>query len=225
MALRAIQRWKPDQVVFIGDFGDCYSISEFDKDPERKVSFLDEVEAVNRELDQVQNLVDANAVFIEGNHEDRGRRKVWRQVPELAGLVSIPRLYRLRERGWKHVPYRGVHRIGNVAYTHDIGRAGVNTARQTVVDFGGNIVVGHSHRGGVYYQGEAKGSAHFCLNVGWLGDVKKVDYMHQAKALRDWQLGFGTVIHDGAKAAFARFHPVVRGAVEVDGVILDSPLR
>ena len=115
-----------------------------------------------------------------------------------------------------------MHYINNVAYTHDLGRSGVNSARQTLLDLGGNVVFGHTHRGAVVYQGEVKGSAHFALNVGWLGDVKAIDYLHRARALRDWQLGFGTVIHDGPKRAFARFHPIVGGRVEVDGQVYST---
>jgi hypothetical protein len=31
---------------------------------------------------------------------------------------------------------------------------------------------------------------------GWLGDIKKVDYMHQVKVRRMWSLGFGVGYHD-----------------------------
>lgn len=194
-----------------------YSVSDHSKDPARKDLLADEVASVNRELDRVQGIIDGNAVFVEGNHEDRLRRYLWDKAPKLLGTCNVDRLYRTRERGWKHVSYRDLHRINNVAYTHDLGRAGVNAARQSLLDFGGNIVFGHTHRGAVVYQGEVKGSAHFSLNVGWLGDVGAIDYMHRARAMRDWQLGFGTVIHDGPKRAFARFHPIVNGRVEVDG--------
>lgn len=211
--------WKPDLVVFIGDFGDNYSVSSHPKDPAIKDLLMDEVAAVNAELLKVEAIVGECAVFIEGNHEDRLRRYLWDKAPKLLGTTSIKELYKLGDRGWKHVPYRSAHHINNVCYTHDLGRAGVNSARATLLDYGGNIVFGHTHRGCVYYQGETRGSAHFALNVGWLGDVKSIDYMHQAKAKRDWQLGFGTVIHEGPKRAFARFHPIVRGQCEVDGRI------
>jgi len=211
--------WKPNLVVFIGDFGDMWSVSDHSKDPARKLLLADEVAAVNAELDKVQEIVDGNAVFIEGNHEDRLRRFLWDKAPKLFGTTDVTKLYRTKERGWKHISYRELHAIQNVAYTHDLGRSGVNAARQSLLDLGGNLVFGHTHRGAVAYQGEVKGSAHFALNVGWLGDVNEIDYMHRARALRDWQQGFGTVIHDGPKRAFARFHPIVGGKAEVDGVV------
>lgn len=211
--------WKPDLVVFIGDFGDMYSVSDHSKDPARKDLLADEVAAVNKELDRVQALVDGNAVFIEGNHEDRLRRYLWDRAPKLLGSCEVSSLYRVRERGWRHIKYRDLHRIHNVSYTHDLGRSGAYAARQSLIDLGGNLVFGHTHRGTVVYQGEVKGSAHFALNVGWLGDLTAIDYMHRARALRDWQLGFGTMIHESPKRAFARFHPIVSGVVEVDGTI------
>lgn len=205
--------YRPDLVVFIGDFGDNYSVSAHSKDPSRKDLLVEEVEAVNRELDKVN----CDAVFIEGNHEDRLRRYLWDHAPKLLGATSVEKLYKIRERGWRHVAYRDFFKLNNVTYTHDLGRSGVYAARQSLMDLGGNLVFGHTHRGGVAFQGEVKGSAHFSLNVGWLGDVAKVDYMHKARALRDWQLGFGTVIHEGPKAAFGQFHPIVKGMCRVDG--------
>ena len=214
--------WKPDVVVFIGDFGDMWSVSDHSKDPARKDLLIDEVAAVNRELDKVENIIGEKAIFIEGNHEDRLRRYLWDKAPKLLGTAEVKKLYRIGERGWKHVHYRDYHTIAPVTYTHDLGRAGVNAARQSLLDFGGNLVFGHTHRGSVVYQGEVKGNAHFSLNVGWLGDVNEIDYMHKARAMRDWQLGFGTVIHDGPKRAFARFHPIVGGRVEVDGHVYST---
>ena len=196
-----------------------YSVSDHSKDPSRKELLHEEVDAVNRELDRVEALVGDRAIFIEGNHEDRLRRYLWDKAPKLLGTTDIPKLYRTKDRGWIHVRYRDAWAIHNVTYTHDLGRSGTYAARQSLVDFGGNLVIGHNHRGGVVYQGEAKGSSHFCLNVGWLGDVAAIDYMHRAKALRDWQSGFGTVIHDGPKRAFGQFHPIVGGKVEVAGKI------
>ena len=221
LVLNVISDWEPDLVVFIGDFGDNYAVSDHSKDPARKDLLADEVAKVNAELDRVQELVDSKAVFIEGNHEDRLRRYLWDKAPKLLGACDIDTLYRIRARGWKHVPYRDLHQIGNVTYTHDLGRSGANAARQSLLDLGGNLVFGHTHRGAVVYQGEVKGSAHFALNVGWLGNVEQIDYMHKARAKRDWQLGFGTVIHAGPKRAFARFHPIVSGRAEVDGTLYE----
>lgn len=225
LALQVIKQIRPHKVVIIGDFADFYAVSDHDRDPMRKDSLEWEVECVNAELDRLEELMDRDVVFIEGNHEDRLRRYLWKKAPQLFGVTDVKRLFRLDQRGWIHRPYRHGWKYGNVTYKHDVaGRSGKHAAAQSLADFGGNVVIGHTHRGGVVYLGEAKGANHFCLNVGWLGDVKLMDYMDPDKALRDWQLGFGTVIHDGPSRAFGSFHPIVKGRCEVDGVIYDTPL-
>lgn len=210
-------------MVIIGDFSDFYAVSDHDRDPSRKSNLEWEVEETNKALTQIQDFADNNVIFVEGNHEDRLRRYLWKKAPQLFGMTDVKRLFQLKDRGWLHFPYRHGWRNGNVTYKHDVaGRAGKHAAASSLADFGGNLVIGHTHRGGVAYLGEVKGTSHFCLNVGWLGDVDQMDYADPDKARRDWQLGFGTVIHDGPKRAFARFHPIVGGRVEVDGTLYST---
>jgi predicted phosphodiesterase len=224
--LQVIRETKPDVVVIIGDFADMYSISSHPKSLDRKMNFATERDAVNAALDQVR-LAAGNAcriVFCEGNHEDRITRYLQSSAPELGGIKEIRAegLFKIKQRNIEWVPYRTEIKIGNCAFTHDVGRCGVNTARQSLLDYGGNLVVGHSHRGAVVYQGEIKGSSHFCLNVGWLGDVEAIDYVHRARAKRDWQLGFGLVDQDEAGYSWAQFIPVLDGRCVVDGKLISG---
>lgn len=219
LCLKAIKEIKPDKIVIIGDFADFYSVSDHDRDPNRKKLLTDEVEDVNRELDRLHKIAGENVVYIEGNHEDRLRRYLWRHARKLMGIrtLDVPGLFYLQERGWIHRKYREAWRYGKVAYKHDVaGRAGKYAARASLQDFGGNVVIGHTHRGEVTYQGEAKGSSHFCLNVGWLGDVKQMDYTDPDKAVRDWNLGFGIVDYDIRGFATAHFIPILRNGCTVD---------
>jgi hypothetical protein len=194
-----------------------YAVSSHSKDPARAKRLKEELADVNRALDQIESVAGKHVTFIEGNHEDRLRRYIWDKAPELDGVSDLRGLLGLDRRSWSHVRYRDYYRLGVVTYTHDLGRSGKNAAGQSLADFGGNLVFGHSHRGGVVYQGEAKGASHFCLNVGWLGDVTQVDYMHRARAERDWQLGFGLVDYRDNGMVSAQFVPIVGGGCVVHG--------
>jgi predicted phosphodiesterase len=220
--LETIRQTKPETVVLIGDFCDMYSISSHPKSLDRKVNFVEEVAAVNRELDALLLACGdgCRVVWTEGNHEDRITRFLQSSAPELGGITALRAegLFRVKERDIEWVPYRRHIKIGNCAFTHDVGRCGINAARQSLLDFGGNIVFGHSHRGACVYQGEIKGSSHFGLNVGWLGDVEGVDYQHQARCRRDWQTGFGIVDQDSSGYSWGQFVPVIAGRCVVDGV-------
>ena len=221
LLLKTIRALRPERIVIIGDFADCYAVSAHLKSMARRLSFELEIEAVNGALDELQRAAGLKCVitFCEGNHETRITRYCQTNAPELGGLdgLQFPSMTRLRDRGIAFVPYRRHVWIGKCAFTHDLGRAGANAARQTVVDFGGNIVIGHTHRGGIAYQGETRGRSHFCLNVGWLGDLELIDYVHLAKAKRDWQHGFGWIDQDAAGNSWAQFIPIVGGAVKVEG--------
>lgn len=222
--LQVIRETKPATVVIIGDFADMYAISSHPKSLDRKRDFANELAGVNAVLDELRKAAgdDCRIVWTEGNHEDRITRYLQSSAPELGGIKELRAegLFKCKERNIEWVPYRRSIKIGNCSFTHDVGRCGVNTARQSLMDFGGNLVIGHSHRGGLAYQGEVKGSSHFCLNVGWLGDVNEIDYIHRNRAMRDWQLGFGVVDQDENGFSWAQFIPVLDGACVVDGKII-----
>lgn len=217
--LEVARRVKPAGCVIIGDFADFYSVSSHAKDPKRAADFESEVEATKSELSRLDRALGSRAWkhYCGGNHEDRLDRYIAAFAPKLHSYVSTQELLGLEARGWGWTPHGDWFTAGKCNFTHDVGRSGVNTARQSLVDFGGNIVVGHSHRGGVAYQGTVRGESHFALNVGWGGDYRAIDYVHRARALRDWQHGFGLVSLDARGFAWAEFVPIISGRCVVNG--------
>lgn len=218
-AMAAGRAVRPKRVVIIGDFADCYAVSAHAKSPGRKADLAWEIEQTNKALDAVDAIGAKEKIYCGGNHEYRMDRYIRDKAPELYGLkgTTVPELLHLKERGWKFVPYMDYIRIGKVAYTHEVGRCGANTASQSLRDFGGNLVVGHSHRASIVYQGTVKDGGRFCMNVGWLGSIKDIDYMHKARAERDWEHGFGIIDQDKAGIAWPQFVPIVYGRCIVDG--------
>lgn len=220
--LAAGRALRPDVLVIIGDFIDSYSISSHTKDPARKVHFRDELDATNAALDEIDALRVPRVIMCEGNHETRLARAIADRAPEFHGLLDMRGLLDVNDRGYEWVPYKQWIRVGKIAFTHDIERCGVNAARQSLLDFGGNIVFGHTHRGAVVYQGTVDGDQHVCLNVGWLGDYETVDYKHQARARRDWQHGFGLVTLDSTGCGWCEFVPILSGRCIVDGRVISG---
>lgn len=205
LVTRVIEKVKPDEVIVIGDFADFYSVSQFSKDPERVLNLKWEVDQVNKALDLVKC---KNVVFLEGNHEYRLSRYIQNNAPALAGITSVPKLFNIEERGWSFVPYGDFYRSNRVTYVHDLGFAGKYSMFSTLQASGGNVVYGHSHQAGIIYQGHQGSQGHFCMNVGWLGDYKKLEYMNKMKAIRQWRLGFGLVEEVG-NLVYAQFIPVL----------------
>ena len=102
---------KPDLEIYGGDIHDLYTISPFDKNPSRVFSLQDELDIVRGWLEKrAKRHPNAKRIFLEGNHEDRLRRWLWRHGPELSSLraLDVEELLGLKELGFQHLTYRSV---------------------------------------------------------------------------------------------------------------------
>lgn len=205
LVLKAIKAFRPDHLVILGDFLDCFAISAHTKDFKKRPSFREELLAGSAALALLESSVSDSCkrYYVEGNHENRLSRYLSsdRALPVLkplvdAGLidldkVTIPALLDLKKRGWVWAPYKEHLKIGKLHVTHDVGKAGIAAHLDAEATFQSNAVIGHTHRLNYAVRGNMRGKAHVGAMFGWLGDVCEVDYMYRARALRDWSLGFG----------------------------------
>jgi predicted phosphodiesterase len=192
LTLRALKRFKPTILISVGDFVDFYAVSSYSKDPRRAYDLEGELGVANATLDRIDKLTPgARRVYIAGNHEDRLQRFLKDKAPQLLWANDVPKLLRLRERGWEYVAYKNDIRIGKVHITHDVGSAGRYNAFKCLDTYQTNIVTGHTHRLVYVVEGDATGGRKVSAQFGWLGDVEQIDYMHRVKARREWTLGFG----------------------------------
>lgn len=212
--------FKPDILVVMGDLADFYSVSSHSKDP-RRIKELDwEVAEVRKALDQLDALNASEKIFIEGNHCDRLRRYLQDRAPELFGIVSIPTLFGLKERGWTFVPYKRYTKLGKLHLTHDVDNSGRYAAFKALDTFQHSNVTGHTHRLCYVVEGNAVGEHKLSAQFGWLGDIERVDYMHRIKAEKDWALGFGVGYLDPSSGiAYLTPVPLVRYTACVEGKV------
>lgn len=182
---------KPEITVVLGDFADFFSVSTHSKDPRRALKMKSEIKDVIKGLQELSALGSKHKYFIAGNHEDRLQRYLQDQAPELHDLLSIPKLLKLKSRGWTYVPYKTDMQIGKVHFTHDVGHAGRSSVFQCLDTYQSSNVTGHTHRMAYVVEGNAIGEHKISAQFGWLGDVAQADYMHMAKAKKNWALGFG----------------------------------
>jgi predicted phosphodiesterase len=219
LMLAAATGFKPDYLVIGGDFGDCLDISDHDKNPKRRLQFESEVLAVRKALKEVIAInPKAKRHFIEGNHEDRLRRYLWKRSPELVDQISIEKLYQLEKLKFTFTPYKSTLRIGKLSITHDLGNAGRHAHYKALDTAQTNVVINHTHRIGYAVEGSSDGRRHVTAMFGWLGDLAEVDYMHADKARKDWSLGFGTGYLD-TKTGYVYLVPIpiVEGTCVVEG--------
>ncbi len=218
LMLKAAADLKPQIICVIGDLADFFGVSDHLKDPRRARQLEGEVAQANDALDQLDALGATRKIFIEGNHEDRLKRYLEAKAPELFGFVDVPGLFRLGKRGWEHVGYHDYTKIGKLFVTHDVGAAGKYAIYQTLATYEHSIVTGHTHRLAYIVEGNAVGEYKVAAQFGWLGDVDQVDYLHRAKAKKDWALGFGVGYLDPRTGyVYLTPVPIVNGTCVVNG--------
>lgn len=191
LMLQAAKDLKPKHIVVLGDYIDFYAVSSHSKNPKRALELDAEVADANVGLDELDALKAKERVYIGGNHEDRLRRYLDDTAPELGDMIKVEKLLKLEERGWQYVPYKSDTQLGKLNLTHDVGSAGRNAVFRSLETYHGSVVIGHTHRMTYIVEGNAKGEVMVSAQFGWLGDAAQADYMHQARARKDWSLGFG----------------------------------
>ena len=182
---------RPKHIIAIGDFMDFYAVSDHSKDPKRALRLREEVDEGCTALDQLDELGASDKRYIGGNHEDRLQRYLQSKAPELFDFVDVEKILNLKGRGWKYIPYKDSTKLGKVYFTHDVGSSGRNATFKALDTYHHSVVTGHCHRMQYIVEGNATGDMMLSAQFGWLGDAKKIDYMHKVKVLKDWALGFG----------------------------------
>jgi len=215
---------KPETIVCIGDLADFYAISAHSKDPHRATKLKDEIRVVREKRAELDALGAKNKVFCEGNHCYRLGRYLRDKAPELFELIDVPSVLQLDVNGWEFIPYRNHKRRGAVHYTHDVGVAGRNATFRALDTYQHSVVTGHTHRLVYIVEGNAIGDAKLSASFGWLGDVNQIDYMHRAKAKKDWALAFGVGYEDKQTGhAFLSPMPIVEYRTVFNGRLYKAP--
>ena len=215
-AIEFLDDWKPELVVLGGDFYDFYSISSFDKDPERVERLQDEFNAAQPLIDDVKGLM-CDVEFLEGNHEDRLRRHMTKN-PGIAKLecLELSNAAKLPAEWGIHKP-QTMLTLGSLIFLHgDLKGScgGLYVASRIMKRLKKSCMFGHFHRMQAFYEPgwDQKPLAGFAN--GWLGDVKKADYV----TCPDWTQGIAVVDYDHGSNLFeARQLLIHRGKLRVDG--------
>jgi predicted phosphodiesterase len=133
LALDRGEREKVDTVYLNGDIADFYRISTHDQDPLRRFRLADEIEMVKAFLEHLRDrFPKAQIIYKEGNHEERLARNVWRDCPQLAGVmnpdgtpcVELPSLLAFSEFGITHIGNKQPSLLGEHLYAlhgHEFG--------------------------------------------------------------------------------------------------------
>jgi predicted phosphodiesterase len=163
--LRYIKEYKPNLLVINGDFLDMYSLSDFERNPDRSNTLQEDLDRGYDLLKQIRQAVGKKCeiLILEGNHEARLQRYIWRNK-ELNGMncLNLSTLLDLKSLNisfigasrdyWREKV--GHYKVGDVTIMHgDTRLNGAATskysgysAKNTMYNINSSIIIGHCHR-------------------------------------------------------------------------------
>ena len=191
-------RYRPDQVIHIGDLVDFHALSRHDTDPDG-MGAGHELAAARDAVAKLAAMF-PRVVVTEGNHDLNLARRAFRYglpmetVKDLAVLLKTP-------AGWEFV--RDVE-IDGVLYSHGTGYGGTYATRRMVLEAQQSVVHGHTHQsGGVIWLSTKRGKALFGAATGCLIDINAYPFAYAKDIKAGVSLG-SVVVVDGTP----HFHPM-----------------
>lgn len=155
---------QPDQIVHHGDLLDCYSISDYEKNPEHRIGLQREIEMGARHLGEVSKLLpQSRRILLKGNHEDRLRRRLWKAsergplkeilwIPEVKSQLNWENLLGLDSSGWEWEDSK-IILFDKMILKHGdtVRKHSAYTARSELDQYSKSGLSGHTHRLGSHY--------------------------------------------------------------------------
>lgn len=193
LTLEVIKAVKPEIIFLGGDIIDFYSVSQYDKDPARKLTLQKDLDYTYEELVKLRKLAPkAEIVFLQGNHEHRLERYLHSKAEELSCLeaLTLPNLLHLSSLKIKWIPNGTRIKIGKLWHIHgnEIAGAGANVAKAKFDKLGSNVIFGHHHKLQSYTRRNYDGDMHGAWANGCLSDLQ-AEYAH----FTDWILGISLI--------------------------------
>src|SRR3990170_4011182 len=227
--LQAVEKFwddfEPNIEVYAGDIADFYTISSFDKNPSRRFKFADECANTRRWLhDRAHSQPNAQRIFIEGNHEDRMRRWLWRHGPELHGLpeLSVSALLGLDETGAVYLPYMSVFDFLGFRIEHGWKASSggtaypINVSRFMATKTGSSGLCGHTHRFSTYAWTDSRGAHSYIEN----GCLCRMDLEYAP--FPNWQHAFCVTVDTPVLTSDLRWVPAGAGQAGAGFLALDE---
>jgi len=186
-----------DQIVILGDFLDFFGVTLHDKNYlEDEFDFHQEIHEGIEALKRLRELFpDTKIVYIEGNHEFRLQRYIWKNAKELYGMISVPTLLTLDNLKIEWIPYGKYqkYQIYNspLFARHEPFSAGKNCASGTIMNGrGASWIFGHTHRVQYAQENDINLQAVEAYSCGWLGKMGGEVYNY-IKNHEQWMHCFG----------------------------------
>ena len=180
-----------DVIVMNGDIMDCGAVSHWDRRPNKRL-LKEEVEIGRKFMDATRKIFPTQTIYYnEGNHEDRLKRYISQNAPELYHLVDFQGLFNLADNGIRWLDSAQLLKAGhlNIIHGHELKGSGINVAAAKYRKAQDNIIFGHHHVTQEYIKKDLNGKIRGSWAVGCLCDLKP-DY---TGIINEWNNGFAIV--------------------------------
>jgi len=199
-----IKDFKPHEIILLGDFLDCTSVSAWLKNKKRKTEnkrLLKEYDRGNEELDFLAKY-SKQITYLEGNHENWVERYI-DENPNVEGLLELPKKLHLTKRDIKWFKLNTLYRKGKAFFTHGIFYNKYH-AWKHLITYGCCIVYGHSHNAQTHMMNMKMQEPIMAYGLGCLCDHEP-DFLKGKPA--NWLNQFGVFMLNGKTGRF-NLYPV-----------------
>lgn len=202
------QEYEPSKIIINGDLIDFYRMSRFEKDPnKRDTSF--EIDQVIDFLAWLKDGFEADIIFKEGNHDERWRKYIYNQAPELSRFsqFELQEILCLEEFEIDFVTDQRMIMAGNlpILHGHEMhGAGGQNPAKAMATKLNNSGLMGHCHRSSANTVRNTFGQWLKTYSTGCMCELNP-----EFSRINNWNRGYAFVEIDSS------------GAFEVDNRIID----
>lgn len=202
-----IPYFKPDRIIFGGDIVNFTNVSHYGYPADYEITINDELILARNFLKEIALLATkanqyVQLTFLEGNHEQRLQKYLFKSARELYNItdpnddqvLTVSYLLGLDKLNIKFVPYsQDIVIEGAIIHHGDrVRKKAGYTAYSYLEDFGESTVVGHTHRAGLVFKTLANRSI-FGMETGCLCNREmKVPYVRHP----DWMPAFGILYYN-----------------------------
>lgn len=185
--------FKPHEIIILGDWQDCYSVSRYDKHPQKMFLQLEE-ELVrgNEALTKMMLLLKPRHLFfIEGNHEARIQKYLQNFAPLLLTSIKKPEELLELPRNCTYLPYgqKNFLKLAPDFVACHGTLCGQTPAKRMLEKLGKSVIFGHTHKFQLHTR-TTMDRENTAYNIGWLGNVDEAaEYIAD---VADWSHGFAT---------------------------------
>ena len=214
LTLQLIKTIQPDYIDILGDLIDCWQISKFNTDPNRKEDVQQDIDEGQKYLKEIRELAPKATIELHyGNHLDRLRKYIWRKGRELACIRSLDFkfLLGLKELNINTVEDETGYTVrGNLCLTHGtiVSQDSGMTARRMLRKYGLSVIHGHTHRMGSIFKTDLLGYRGAWEN----GCLCKYSLIKEwGGQIADWQQGCSVIYFSGSDRFLVQALPIIKG--------------